>query len=216
MAANLTREPPCATAPARYLLPGHPVCRPVLVRLQITDLEPGPLPSPKRSNPVRRPSISLTDDPAVRTVTWPDTGPCGTIQRIPGAARGRAGTYSWIPSAPDGITGPALANQHDAALWLRYHARPQLLEPPAPPADPVLELIRRHLDDGERDRADAAVIACIAVEIRRMREDRVNHTPPAVWHHLDRFATWLTALNSETAPAAKNARILEIVAATRR
>ena len=164
---------------------------------------------------MHRPTISLTDDPAVRTVTWPDTGPCGTIHREPKAPRGRSG-LSWTPVAPNGMTGPVLANRHDAALWLRYHARPQLLEPPAPPADPVLELIRRHLDDGERDRADAAVIACIAVEIRRMREDRVNHTPPAVWHHLDRFSTWLTALNGESAPAAKNARILEMVAATRR
>ena len=161
------------------------------------------------------PTITLTADPAVRAVTWPDTGPCGTIRRGTKAAPGRSG-MSWAPTAPDGITGPLLANQHDAALWLRYHARPQLLEPPPPPPDPVLELIRRHLKDGQRERADAAVLACITAEINRMRSDRTNHNPPAVWWYLNRFSTWLTALNGESAAPAQSARILDMVAATRR
>jgi len=154
---------------------------------------------------------------APRPITWPHLGQIGTIQRH----AIDAAHLRWIARTPAGIQSRPMKTQDDAAFWLRIQADPSLVNAPKPPADPVLEMIARYLRDDELERAESAVLACIAQDIDQMRRMRASTTPPAVWHHLDHFVEWLDALNGATGvqPASATttpSRLTEILDATRR
>lgn len=154
---------------------------------------------------------------APRPITWPHLGEIGTIQRhaIDSAH------LRWIARTPAGVQSRPLATQDDAAFWLRIQADPSLVEAPKPPADPVLEMIARYLRTDELERAESAVLACIALDIAQMRRMRASTSPPAVWHHLDHFVKWLDALNGATGVARMSTtsaptRLTALLDATRR
>lgn len=146
---------------------------------------------------------------APRPITWPHLGVIGTIQRHTIDTR----HVRWIARTPAGVQSRPLANQTDAAFWLRIQADPSLVEAPKPLADPVLEMITRCLRDDDRGRAETAVLACIAQDIEQMRRMRATTSPPALWNHLNHFVTWLDALNGDTAAPS---RLGHVLAATRR
>lgn len=146
---------------------------------------------------------------APRPIVWPHLGDVGTVTR----QRTDAHHGTWIATTPAGRSSRPLATQNDAVLWLRLQADPSLIPTYVPAPDPVLEMIQRRLREGDRVSADAAVLACIAQEIANMRQARQRKSPPALWHHLDQFTTWLEALNGEPVRAS---RVVELVAATRR
>jgi hypothetical protein len=125
----------------------------------------------------------------IQTVSWPELGNVGTITPDRSSRRG----IKWLPVTCDGRTGPLIGAADDAALWLRLQAKP--LEPYAAQRDPVLDLIADLVDQGARATADAAVLASIALQIERLRASRAARQPPALWLHVERFSTWLTALN---------------------
>lgn len=129
-----------------------------------------------------------------RPIIWPHLGEIGTIQRH----AIDAAHLRWIARTPAGVQSRPLATQNDAAFWLRLQADPSLLDARKPPADPVVEMIARYLQADELERAESAVLACIAEEIDQMRRMRASTSPPAVWRHLDHFVEWLDALNGAT------------------
>jgi hypothetical protein len=153
-----------------------------------------------------RPTLALD---APRPIVWPRLGDIGTVTR----QRIDAHHCTWLATTPAGRSGRALSTQSDAVLWLRMQADPNLMPTYVPAPDPVLEMIQRRLRERDRVSADAAVLACIAQEIANMRRARQLKSPPALWHHLDQFTTWLEALNGEPVRAS---RVVELVAATRR
>lgn len=129
-------------------------------------------------------------------------GPTGTLRRIPRTAPSGAQRSEWQPLTPTDEPGPVIDSRYYAALWLRYRIAPELLVVPVKP-DPVLAIIRRFINDAEPHQAAAAALTAIAEDIDQMRSHRAHHNPPALWHHLDRFATWLTELAGEPAAAAE-------------
>lgn len=161
-------------------------------------------------------------DPDHRAVTWSDIGPAGHIEPVHIAAkRTRGPRTEWRAVTLAGLESPNFTRQSDAAWWLYAQVVPYA-PPPAPP-DPMLELIRRHIRQGHADRADSAVLACILEDIRNMKRKRAHHSPPAVWHHLDQYETWIKALNAEdVTPDERHAgvidepRVVDLLAAIKR
>jgi len=132
----------------------------------------------------------------------PVYGPTGHLRRIDRTRSSGAVVSEWQPLTPTGEPGPVIDSRDYAALWLRYRMAPELLVVPAKP-DPVLAIIRRFISDAEPHQAAAAALTAIAEDIDQMRSARAHHNPPALWHHLDRFASWLSELAGEPAAAAE-------------
>lgn len=164
------------------------------------------------------PTPTLTAVHGGYEVTWDDIGTVGSLVPITHTWTGGRTVTRWRGRPLDrSDDGPIFTTRDLAAHWLRMHARPDLTYRPAPPVDPVLALVQRHVAAGEREQAQAAVLACITDHIERMRKARANHSPPAVWRHLDDFSAWLRALNGEAAARQQTpARILDLVRTTDR